>query len=61
VADPDQTFGGAKKFSRLHLFKHPKLSVKIVGYHAKVVTFLGQECGYFCWSNYAIFQGITTM
>jgi len=27
------------KSSRLHLFKYPKFSVKIVGYHAKVVTF----------------------
>jgi len=36
---------GAKKF---HFYTHRSGS-----------PFLGQESGYFCWSNYAIFQGIT--
>ena len=29
--------------------------------HKKEITFLGQENGYFCWWNCAIFQGISTV
>jgi len=31
------------------------------GYHTKVVTFLDEERDFCFWSNYAIFQGITTV
>jgi len=30
-----------------------------LGITQKLLHFLGQENGYFCWSNFAIFQGIT--
>ena len=45
----------------LHLLKYQRLSATIVGCHTKVVIFCQPKSGYFCWSNYAIFQGITTV
>jgi len=32
-----------------------------LGITQKLLPFLGQENGYFCWLNHAIFQGITTV
>ena len=43
------------------LFKYPRLPATIVGYHTKVVTFVGPRKWLFCWPNYVIFQGITTV
>jgi len=31
-----------------------------LGITKKWLPFVGQECGYFCWLNYAILQEITT-
>jgi len=45
--------GGSQKC--LHLLKYQRLSAK------KEVIFCKSKSGYFCWSNYAIFQGITTV
>jgi len=45
--------GGRQKC--LHLLKYQRLSAK------KEVIFCKSKSGYFCWSNYAIFQGITTV
>jgi len=46
---------------RIHLFRYPRFSATIVEHHTKVVVrFVDQESGYFCCSNYVIFQGITT-
>jgi len=64
VADPDQAFGGqgsqiGRRQKGLHLFKCQRLSATIVGFHTKAVTFCRPKRGYFCWSNYVIFQGIT--
>ena len=39
----------------LHLLKYQRLS------ETKEVIFCRSKSGYFCWSNYAIFQGITTV
>jgi len=64
VADPDQAFEGHATTGapKSHpLLGYTRLSVTIVGNHAEVVTFSGQDIGYFCWSNYEIFQGITTV
>jgi len=51
--------GGRQKY--LHLLKCQRLSATIVECHMKVVTFCRSKSGYFCWSNYAIYQGITTV
>jgi len=54
--------GGRQKGQKgIHLFKYQRLSAIIVGCHTNVVTFCRPKSGYFCWSNYAIFQGITTV
>jgi len=45
----------------LHLLKYQSLSATIVGCNTKVVAFCRPKSGYFCWSNYAIFQGKTTV
>jgi len=45
----------------LHSLEYQRLSATIVGCHTKVVTFCRPKCGYFCWSNYAIFQGIISL
>ena len=58
VADPDQAFGGeaiGRRQKCLHLLKYQRLSA------TKEVIFCTSESGYFCWSNYAIFQGIATL
>jgi len=39
----------------LHLPKYQRVSA------TKEVIFCGSKSGYFCWSNYAIFQRITTV
>ena len=39
----------------LHLLSYQRLSA------TKEVIFCRSKSGYFCWSNYAIFQGITTI
>jgi len=44
----------------LHLLKYQR-SATIVGYHTWLVTFCRPNSGYISWSNYAIFQGITTV
>jgi len=49
---------GAKKV--FTFLKYQRLSAKIVGCHTKVITFCRPKSGHFCWSNYAIFQGMTT-
>ena len=43
----------------IHLFKYPSFFVTVIGYHTKVVMFCRPKSGHFCWSNCAIFQGIT--
>jgi len=45
----------------LHLLKYQRLSATIVVCHTKEPIFCRSKSGYFCWSNYAIFQGITTV
>ena len=65
VEDPDEAFGrrqsnrGGQK--GLHLLKYQRLSAKIVVCHTKEILFCRLKRGYFCWSNYGIFQGITTV
>jgi len=44
----------------LHLLKYQKLSATIVVCHTWEVIFCSPIIGYFCWSNYAIFQGKNT-
>jgi len=44
---------GRQKF--LHLLKYQRLSA------TKKVIFCRLKSGYFCWSNYAVFQGRTTV
>jgi len=64
VADPDRRLGGSQIGGRqkcLHLLKYQRLSATIVVCHTKEVIFCRSKSGYFCWSNYAIFQGITTV
>ena len=51
--------GGRQKC--LHLLKYQRLSATIVVCYAKEVIFCRSKNSYFCWSNYAIFQGITTV
>jgi len=62
VADPDQAFGGGSQIGRrqkcLHLLKYQKLSATTIVCHTKKVIFCRSKSGFFCWSNYAIFQGI---
>ena len=53
-----QSGGGLKC---LHLLKYQRLSATIVVCHTKEVMFCRSKSGYFCWSIYAIFQGITTV
>jgi len=55
----EQLHRGSQK--GLHLLKYQRLSATVVGHNKKVVTFCRPKSGYFCWSNYAIFQGITTV
>jgi len=43
-----------------HLLKYQRASAKFVECHTKEVTFCRPKSDCFCWSNYAIFQGITT-
>jgi len=61
VADSDQGFGEAdKKMGPQKDFHTPKVCMDTrKKYHTKVVSFVGQEGGYFCWPNYALFQAIT--
>ena len=57
-------WGGSQTEGRLkclHLLKYQRLSATIVACHTKEVFFCRSKSGYFCWSNYAIFQGITTV
>jgi len=65
LAHPDQAFGGGSQIEGrqkcLHLLKYQRLSATIVVRHTKEVIFCRSKCGYFCWANYAIFQGITTV
>jgi len=64
VADSDQAFGGSQIGGRqegLHLLKYQSLSATIVGCNTEVATFCRPKSGYFCWSNYGIFQGKTTV
>jgi len=65
LADPDQAFGGCSQIGGrqedLHLLQYQSLSATIVGCNTKVVTFCRPKSGYFCWSNYAIFQSKTTV
>ena len=61
---PSDAHGGSQIGGRqkgLHLLKYERLSATIVVCHTKVVTFCRSKSGYFCWSNYAIFQGITSL
>jgi len=65
VADPDQAFGRGsqirgrqKVLTCLNTPASPQQSLSIT---QKWLPFLGQENGYFCCLNYAIFQGITTV
>jgi len=65
VADPHQAFGRGqsnkgepKIFSCLNT---PASLQKSTGITQKLLHFLDQENGYFCLSNYEIFQGITTV
>jgi len=68
VADPNQTFEGGSQIGGcqegLYLLKYQRLSTTIVGCNTKVVTkvvnFCRPKSGYFCWSNYAVFQGKNT-
>ena len=56
--------GGSKIGGRqkcLHLLKYQRLSATIVVCHTKEVIFCRSKSGYFCWLNYATFQGITTV
>jgi len=53
---------GAKKAVRqkgFRLLKYQSLYATIVGCHTNVATLCRPKSGYFSWSNYAIFQGIT--
>jgi len=64
VADPDQGFGKAdNRWGHKKIFFkgfHGKVFMENrKKYHTKVVSFVGQEGGYFCWPNYALFQAIT--
>jgi len=61
VADPDQAFGEQSNWGVPRRSKYQKLSATIVVCHTKEVTFCRSKSGYFCWSNYAIFQGKTTV
>jgi len=64
VADPDQAFGGQSNWGAprsLQLLKYQSLSATIVSCNTKMVTFCRPKSGYFCWSNYAIFQGKTSL
>jgi len=45
----------------LHFLKYQRFSAKFVGCHKKVVTIRRPNSGYFFWSNYAIFEGITSL
>ena len=51
--------GGRQK--GLHLLKYQRLSSTIVVCHKNELTFCRPKSGYFCSSNYAIFQEITTV
>jgi len=44
-----------------HLLKYQRASAKFVECHRKEVTFCRPKSDCFCSSNYAIFQGITTV
>ena len=55
----DSQIGGRQE--GLHLLKYQSVSATIVGCHTKVVTFCRSKSDYFCWSNYAIYQGKTTV
>jgi len=65
VADPYQVFGvsseiaGAQKV--INLFKYSSLSTRTVWNHTKAVTVCRPTKWLFCWSNTAIFQGITAV
>ena len=69
VADPDQAFGwgsqiGGRQKCCLNtkgLLKYQRLSAKIVLYPTKEAIFCWSISGCFCWWNYGIFQGITTV
>ena len=61
MADPDQAFGEQSNWGVPRRSKYQKLSATIVVCHTKEVTFCRSKSGYFCWSNYAIFQGKTTV
>jgi len=57
-------WGGSQIGARqkcLHLLKYQRLPATIVVCHTKEVTICRSKSGYFCWANYAIFQGITTV
>jgi len=43
------------------MLKYQRLSATILGCHTTVVTFCRSKSGYFYLSNYAIFQGITSL
>ena len=56
--------GGSQIWGRqkcLHLLKNQRLSATIVVCHTKEVIFCRSRSGYFCGSNYAIFQRITAV
>ena len=65
VADPDEAFGGGQsnwgRQKCFHLLKYQRLPATIVVCHTKEAIFCRSKSGYFCWSNYATFQGITTV
>jgi len=51
--------GGRQKC--LHLLKHQRLSATIVVCQTKEIIFCRSKSCYFCWSNYVLFQGITSL
>ena len=58
-----------KKVTFVGFWNHPPLDPplsqgflrQLLGITQKWLSIVGQENGYFCWSDYAIFQGINTV
>jgi len=59
AADPDQAFGGGAKNVFTCLNTKGCLQQSLCVTQKPIIC--RSKSGYFCWSNYAIFQGITTV